>query len=90
MTDEGYIPCVSMQDFQRKEDVLDRNVYCIALDFGCKAYVNLLVIWTIQQELSQKLHLQNDTMTIIVKSAHYIKDEEKVLNILRDTKNSSI
>ena len=52
--------------------------------------MNLLVIWTIQQELSQKLHLQNDTMTIIVKSAHYIKDEKKVLNILRDTKNSSI
>ena len=39
LTDEGYIPCVSLLDFQKTGGKLDMTAYCRALDFGCKAYV---------------------------------------------------
>ena len=39
LTDEGYIPCVSLLDFQKTGGKLDMAAYGRALDFGCKAYV---------------------------------------------------
>ena len=39
LTDEGYIPCVSLLDFQKTGGKLDMTAYGRALDFGCKAYV---------------------------------------------------
>ena len=44
LTDEGYIPCVSLLDFQKTDGKLDMTAYCCALDFGCKAYVNLVML----------------------------------------------
>lgn len=39
LTDEGYIPCVSLLDFQKTGGKLDMTAYCRALDFGYKTYV---------------------------------------------------
>ena len=44
LTDEKYIPCVSMIDFYVQNEKLDMYVYCRSLDFGCKAYVNLVML----------------------------------------------
>nr|WP_325220190.1 thymidylate synthase [uncultured Oscillibacter sp.] len=84
LTDEGYIPCVSLLDFQEEAGALNLTVYCRALDFGCKAYVNLVMLYTILQTVSEKAGMRHGRLTLIVKSAHYYcKDEDKVRHILR-------
>ena len=54
LTDEGYIPCVSLLDFQKTGGKLDMTAYGRALDFGCKAYVNLVMLHLIQKEIAEK------------------------------------
>ena len=84
LTDEGYIPCVSLLDFQEEAGALNLTVYCRALDFGCKAYVNLVMLYTILQTVSEKAGMRHGRLPLIVKSAHYYcKDEDKVRHILR-------
>lgn len=84
LTDEGYIPCVSLLDFQEQAGKLNLTVYCRALDFGCKAYVNLVMLYTILQAVSQKTGMELGQMTLLVKSAHYYeKDQAKVRAILK-------
>jgi len=54
------------------------TAYCRALDFGCKAYVNL-----IQKEIAEKTGIPCGKLILIVKSAHfYLRDREKVLAII--------
>ena len=78
LTDEGYIPCVSLLDFQ-----LDMTAYGRALDFGCKAYVNLVMLHLIQKEIAEKTGIPCGKLILIVKSAHfYLRDREKVLAII--------
>lgn len=86
LTDEGYIPCVSLLDFQQTDGKLNMTVYCRALDFGCKAYVNLVMLHLIQKEIAEKVGIPCGKLTLLVKSAHfYIRDRDKVLNILQET-----
>ena len=83
LTDEGYIPCVSLLDFQQTGGKLNMTAYCRALDFGCKAYANLVMLYLIQKEITEKAGMEIGRMTLIVKSAHfYLRDEEKVMKIL--------
>lgn len=83
LTDEGYIPCVSLLDFQQTGGKLNMTAYCRALDFGCKAYANLVMLYLIQKEITEKVGMEIGRMTLIVKSAHfYLRDEEKVMKIL--------
>lgn len=63
------------------------TAYCRAADFGCKAYVNLVMLHLIQKDIAEKTGLPCGKLTLIVKSAHfYLRDKEKVLKILRDEK----
>ena len=83
LTDEGYIPCVSLLDFQKTDRKLDMTAYCRALDFGCKAYVNLVMLHLIQKEIAEKVGIPCGKLILIVKSAHfYLHDREKVLAII--------
>ena len=83
LTDEGYIPCVSLLDFQETDEQLNMTAYCRALDFGCKAYVNLVMLHLIQQDIAEKVGVPRGKLILLVKSAHfYMKDREKVLTIL--------
>lgn len=83
LTDEGYIPCVSLLDFQKTGGKLDMTAYCRALDFGCKAYVNLVMLHLIQKEIAEKTGIPCGKLILIVKSAHfYLRDREKVLAII--------
>ena len=83
LTDEGYIPCVSLLDFQETDGQLNMTAYCRALDFGCKAYVNLVMLHLIQQDIAEKVGVPCGKLILLVKSAHfYMRDREKVLTIL--------
>ena len=83
LTDEGYIPCVSLLDFQKTGGKLDMTAYCRALDFGCKAYVNLVMLHLIQKEIVEKTGIPCGKLILIVKSARfYLRDREKVLAII--------
>ncbi len=83
LTDEGYIPCVSLLDFQKTGGKLDMTAYCRALDFGCKAYVNLVMLHLIQKEIAEKTGISCGKLILIAKSAHfYLRDREKVLAII--------
>lgn len=85
LEDEGYIPCVSLLDFQirPKTDILDLYVYCRAIDFGSKGYVNLMMLRLILEQLAEELHLSVGSLEMIVKSAHIRKEDlERVRKIL--------
>lgn len=83
LTDEGYIPCVSLLDFQKTGGKLDMTAYCRALDFGCKTYVNLVMLHLIQKEIAEKTGIPCGKLILMVKSAHfYLRDREKVLAII--------
>ena len=83
LTDEGYIPCVSLLDFQETDGQLNMTAYCRALDFGCKAYVNLVMLHLIQQDIAEKVGIPCGKLILLVKSAHfYMRDREKVLAII--------
>ena len=85
LVDEKYIPCVSMIDFYIQENVLNMYVYCRSLDFGCKAYVNLVMLYKILNQVADEINAEIGDMNLIVKSAHiYDKDVEKVNEILKD------
>jgi len=79
LTDEGYISL----DFQEEAGNLNLTVYCCALDFGCKAYIHLVMLQTILQTVSEKTGMPPGRLTLLIKSAHdYRKDESKVQGIL--------
>lgn len=83
LTDEKYIPCVSMIDFYVQNEKLDMYVYCRSLDFGCKAYVNLVMLYKILQQVSKEINLTPGDMHMAIKSSHiYDKDRNKIDNIL--------
>ncbi len=85
LTDEKYIPCVSMIDFYVEYEQLNMYVYCRSLDFGCKAYVNLVMLYNILKQVANAINIKVGNMNLIVKSAHvYDKDRDKVNKILND------
>lgn len=85
LTDERYIPCVSLLDFQRLGGRLDMTVYCRALDFGCKAYINLVMLHQIHTDIATKTGMEPVKMILLVKSAHYyLRDEAKITGILKE------
>ena len=89
LTDEKYIPCVSMIDFYVENEKLNMYIYCRSLDFGSKAYVNLVMLYNILKQVANAINLQIGNMNLTVKSAHvYDKDKEKVDKILKDFNNN--
>lgn len=54
------------------------------MDFGCKAYINLVMLETILPTVSEKTGMPRGSLTLLVKSAHYYrKDEAQVHGILK-------
>lgn len=85
LTDDKYIPCVSMIDFYVEDEKLNMYIYCRSLDFGSKAYVNLVMLYNILKQVADAVKLEIGDMNLTVKSAHvYDKDRNKVNNILED------
>lgn len=60
-------------------------IYCRSLDFGSKAYVNLVMLYKILKQVADAIDIEVGVMNLSVKSAHiYDKDRDRVENILTE------
>ncbi len=94
LTDKSYIPCVSMLDFDVSDGKLNVYVYARALDFGKKAYANMLSIWDILKDISAYTNIGIGKMIWICKSVHYYSSDfeqiEKMLGELDEYRPCSV
>jgi len=74
-TDTSYIPCISLLDFWRVSGALDLVVYAHSLDFGKKAYGNLVELARLQHEVAGAVGCPVGTLVIHAKSAHVYAPE---------------
>lgn len=85
LTDAWYIPCVSLLDFQAVEGRVDLYAYCRALDFGTKAYVNIVMLYRLMEQVAGQVGLPCGNLELMIKSAHvYDREAERVRQILED------
>jgi thymidylate synthase len=75
LADTSYIPCVSLLDFWRRDGALELVVYAHSLDFGKKAYGNLVELARIQHEVAAAVGADVGRLVIHVKSAHIYEPE---------------
>ncbi|MDD5543216.1 MAG: thymidylate synthase [Acidobacteriia bacterium] len=79
LTDTSYIPCISLLDFWIPGKKLELVVYAHSLDFGKKAYGNLVELAQLQSLVAKRLKVSVGRMTLYVKSAHIYKPEWKLM-----------
>jgi thymidylate synthase len=75
LTDSAYIPCVSMLDFWLPEGALELVVYAHSLDFGKKAYGNLVELARLQEHVAGELGVPVSRLVVHAKSAHVYEPE---------------
>jgi thymidylate synthase len=83
--DSTYIPCVSLLDFWRSGGALELVVYAHSLDFGKKAYGNLVELARLQHEVAGATGLPIGRLVIHVKSAHVYEPEFDTMRRLTQT-----
>lgn len=85
LTDFQYIPCISLIDFDVNDRVLDVYVYARALDFGGKAYANMICIKELLTEVSKKTNCKMGNMNFVCKSVHiYNYEYDDINRILKE------
>jgi thymidylate synthase len=82
LTDTTYIPCVSTLDFWAPAGRLELVVYAHSLDFGKKAYGNLVELARLQALVAGELELPEGSLTLYVKSAHVYEPEWALMSRL--------
>jgi thymidylate synthase len=83
LTDTTYVPCVSLLDFWRASDALELVVYAHSLDFGKKAYGNLVELARLQREVGAAVGTPVGLLVVHAKSAHvYAAEYERVAEIV--------
>jgi thymidylate synthase len=75
LTDASYIPCVSMLDFWLPDGALELVVYAHSLDFGKKAYGNLIELTRLQEHVARELAVPIGRLVIHANSAHVYEPE---------------
>ena len=75
LTDTAYIPCVSMLDFWLPDGAVELVVYAHSLDFGKKAYGNLVELARLQEHVASELDVAVGRLVIHAKSAHVYEPE---------------
>jgi thymidylate synthase len=75
LTDTSYIPCVSMLDFWLPDGAVELVVYAHSLDFGKKAYGNLVELAHLQEHVAGELGAPVGQLVIHAKSAHVYEPE---------------
>ena len=75
LTDTAYIPCVSLLDFWIPDDSVELVVYAHSLDFGKKAYGNLVELARLQEHVAGELGRPVGRLTVHAKSAHVYEPE---------------
>jgi thymidylate synthase len=82
LTDETYIPCISMLDFWLPDGRLELVVYAHSLDFGKKAYGNLVELARLQEHVAGELGAPVGRLVIHAKSAHVYEPEWELMSQL--------
>jgi thymidylate synthase len=82
LLDSSYVPCVSMLDFWAPSGSLELVVYAHSLDFGKKAYGNLVELTRLQEHVAGELGLPVGRLTVLVKSAHVYETEFELMERL--------
>ena len=75
LTDTAYIPRVSLLDFWIPDDAVELVVYAHSLDFGKKAYGNLVELARLQEHVAGELGRAVGRLTVHAKSAHVYEPE---------------
>jgi thymidylate synthase len=75
LTDTTYIPCVSLLDLWIPNDALELVVYAHSLDFGKKAYGNLVELARLQEHVAGELDCSVGRLVVHAKSAHVYEPE---------------
>jgi thymidylate synthase len=75
LTDDSYVPCVSLLDFWLVKGELQLAVYAHSIDFGTKGYANLVELAALQTRVAGDLGVGVGTLTMTVKSAHIYETE---------------
>jgi thymidylate synthase len=75
LADSTYIPCVSMLDFWLRGGTVELVVYAHSLDFGKKAYGNLVELAHLQEHVAGELGARSGRLIVHVKSAHIYDTE---------------
>jgi thymidylate synthase len=70
LTDTTYIPCISLLDFWIPTGSVELVVYAHSLDFGKKAYGNLVELAHLQSIVAKELDRPIGKLIIHVKTAH--------------------
>jgi thymidylate synthase len=81
-TDTSYVPCVSLLDFWLPGGALELVVYAHSLDFGKKAYGNLVELARLQHEVARELGAPVGPLVIHAKSAHVYEPEWELMRKL--------
>jgi thymidylate synthase len=82
LADTSYIPCVSLLDFWQADGALELVVYAHSLDFGKKAYGNLVELARLQHEVAGAVGLPVGRLVIHAKSAHVYEPELETMRRL--------
>jgi thymidylate synthase len=75
LSDTSYIPCVSMLDFWLREERVELVVYAHSLDFGKKAYGNLVELAYLAEHVAGELGREVGPLVVHAKSAHVYEPE---------------
>jgi thymidylate synthase len=82
LTDTSYVPCVSLLDFWLPEGAVELVVYAHSLDFGKKAYGNLVELAKLQRLVAEELGAPVGRLVVHVKSAHVYESERALMERL--------
>jgi len=82
LTDTTYIPCVSLLDFWLRDGAVELIVYAHSLDFGKKAYGNLVELAALQAKVGSELGAQTGRLVVHVKTAHVYEPELDLMSEL--------
>lgn len=89
LTDIHYIPCISMLDFDIEDNILNLYVYSRGLDFGNKAYGNMICIADILNLVAKQTNLCIGNIYFICKSIHiYDTEYDEMKKIICKVKKS--
>jgi thymidylate synthase len=82
LADTSYIPCVSLLDFWIVQGGLELVVYAHSLDFGKKAYGNLVELARLQHKVAAAVTVPVGRLLIHAKSAHIYEPELETMRAL--------
>lgn len=84
LTDDAYIPCISLLDFWLHDGRLQLEVYAHGIDFGTKGYANLVELAALQARVAGELGVAAGTLSMRVKSAHIYRTDLEAMRLIVD------